>query len=527
MSVVRRFRGTIACAIRDSDPSDANYLSPESADRVERWANDPASPYRIPICMEHNKETSGGYIIRGSCSRDEKDNLDVAFEVDNPFALQCIDFKHTRLQWGGLSLSRIPGPDIPVEVSLCVGDSGKRPGTRITHEWNYAESKWEPHKTERDLQGGSITIEDSSALSSSSDSVMSQNLSNVAPPSTQNNNTSTPNSLPFGQQQQQQQQQTPPPPQQQETQDGDFEMPDLGKMTEEELVKANRDYVLSSNIPKQGKALIAATIAQLIQSKQEHRAKMEAQRKHDVETMKTVFDKMAQSEQKARERRLASRGNMLNGTPPASETNPSHMELVCAAAARAAQSGRIESFMLDPVLRQTIESCSNLLEEALFHPQQQQQQQQQQPPRLNVWDDAFNKSFTNHAGKMQDNQTTSGYAPPSSYTDPTMGSYYNNQQQQQQQQQHQQQPIKTEDSSGLSGGGSRYTDSLATKLSSVNSKYSGSQAAIFANLMRDPKHKAAFDQECQHGVNQDVILGSGGGSGVIHPEGNGNKRQRG
>ena len=172
----RYFRGTIACGLQDYYPKHNKYnLSLASARRLATAINNGTRP--VPMRFEHTKSNDVGKVL--SAHIDANRNLVCDFEINDDLAASMIDVK----QWRGLSLlheedyheltGQPLGHERPGEVSLCIGQSGMRPGTCILHELEMTTNGLE-HKAvptaRRTIQASALH-----SSSSSSSSPMSTN----------------------------------------------------------------------------------------------------------------------------------------------------------------------------------------------------------------------------------------------------------------------------------------------------------------------------------------------------------------
>jgi len=129
-----RFRGTIACNLTDSLSfhGEANTrakqleLTLANARNIARKIK----ARKIPLAIEHNKDHTVGTVTDAFI--DGSNNLVCEIEVDDAYTQGLIDSG----AWSGLSLSHYREIDEPLEVSLCLGNTGARDGTRLTHDLN-------------------------------------------------------------------------------------------------------------------------------------------------------------------------------------------------------------------------------------------------------------------------------------------------------------------------------------------------------------------------------------------------------
>lgn len=143
----RRFRCTLACAC----PVSASFTGPpvgrkqkleltrDNARKIVAYFKHKGS--RIPLGIEHEKGHEVGTVDH--MEMDDNQNLKCNFTVNDYATNALIDSKG----WDGVSLSHWPDTNEPIEVSLCMGNTGARKNTRITEELrntNYESDKRSP-----------------------------------------------------------------------------------------------------------------------------------------------------------------------------------------------------------------------------------------------------------------------------------------------------------------------------------------------------------------------------------------------
>lgn len=521
----RRFRGTIACAggaNADALKGTKHYLSRESVQRLMQRINQNGN---IPMCMEHEKSHSIGRVL--AAHLDSQNNLVCEFEIDDPLAHQLIDFDDPRFGWKGLSLSHVAGADHPVEVSLCVGQSGKRPDTRITHEWKDTSTVTNPenHKGEHGPEYGTLinasTLDDCPPSSLSSSSMSGPTPfhpppNGVAPTSssvTPSSISSPPNSSSFS---------SPPNGQwapmdprsssssSPSSAEDDIPLIDFATATREQLVEQSRE-ILKTNMPERKKTNMMMMIKtlmdqrderdnQLLQEKQrsdeiarrseEMTRRSEEMTRKQVDTLKIALQKIAKANQ------LTNSKDLTNTDMPLAADVQKDLHNL-------AESGGLNAIAQSPALFGEIVKASSMAEETaqervrMMQQQREQEQQQQKAEKqmqvygrdhgtsVRIWEEMNN----NNNNRLQHNQAVGQYSLPSSSSSSSASWPYPNLTQQQQQQQP---PGQVVNASSMSDANAPPRHRMVSAYRNL-----GPLALIAEQTFSDPKNQSQFEFEAR------------------------------
>ena len=416
----RRFRGTIACEV----PHRRTFHGdPQTREQVLELPRDSAlkivdriNQKRLPLRMEHEKSHHIGHVI--AAHLDEKQNLVCDFEIEDELAQQLIDLDHPVLGWRGLSLSHNVDTGEPMEVSLCAGKSGARPGTCITTE---LQTNNENHKAAPEYG----TIIQASELSFQFIPPVVSDMSSMTfvrdtPPAATYSQSPAANQLlhsDFQPAAAQKQQQAPPPQQQQQQEQPEF---DWNNASEAELVALFKS-IPSSNLAEEQKIRMIKALGTLYSRAVNGRELQQQQRLLEEKNANLAKDAQMHKErvkQQVKTLQIAlSKWGKLMGRDPMTADDEKELETLAA-------NGGLDALGASRFVPKLIEASEASIQLALDtrqQLQQQQQQQQQQQPHpvhssISKSLAAFEELLNRNRSQLAQEQTRGGYSLPTSTT---------------------------------------------------------------------------------------------------------------